>query len=1043
MPHRFLFIYVHLLFINIFFAHGREKEPPLIGNYWLRDFTDENGLPQNSVKDMILDRSGFLWITTENGVVRFDGRNFQVYNSNYAGQYSRFQNFSRFLNNSPDTFYAISEKDELIKIEKSRALPDITLQNDLLPEILFPEKENITWLNNLQNNFWTPSPSVVYILPVVEKQNTFFRFDRRSIEFYENGKLGWKAAHAIEFFGDFFHLRSNLYYADKAGNIVLRTRSGSSPVTLTGDFTDISPGKQKKVYSNNNMSQVFLYADKNLYLLSQKEPGLLHSRLVLSGIDPQALNIASVLLDTRANRLYMGSFTKGLLVFSKRFFSVLDENVGGTMDNVFYSQAVLDSHTVITPQGSILGMRPSTEIKVFTESPLLKSRMSSDRYSMAKDASGNFWIKNDKTLRLYDPRGEKELASLNLPARISQVKTSETGGLWIGTVDGRLYFKEKETNTPVLFLSLENTDISCMAHEGKNILWLGSGKGLYKVDLPSKKVTAIDALNNFYIRSLYIPKEDEVWITTYEHGFFLLKNGSLTSFPPDKSGHLTSSHCIVEDSLGFFWIPTNKGLFQARKKDLTEFAEKGGKGEVWYKLYHSSGGFRTNEFNGGCEPCAVRLPNGYVSLPSLNGLVWFRPESVRPGLPSGDILIDRVFADDREIYMSSDSLSLTFPPNHLRLNLGIAYYGPEEELHIQYAFVREKSATRLPSEWKTLNEKDMTIHLFNLKPGDYTLFIRTKNGFGTDNYAYKKTDIKIPTIWYQSWWFYSLLAIVTGTWVLFLVRINGQYLKKRNEILENAVKERTSELNTLLKDLKLSKDNLFKQSLVKEQIIASISHDIKTPLRFLNRLNNSLYQKLLTTGDEESLEMCKASYETGKGLDTLITNLLDYVKTNPLKANEVHKEVLNLWELIENKIEYFNLYLSFKEPVIIHNTIEKDSRVLSNFHLLGIIVQNLLDNSLKASSPQEPVNISFIKDKSVLVFHNRGQAIPKNILDWVNNPGATELDSEKRIGVAPHAGIGLMIVKQLSMLLDIRLTATSVLDEGTYFYLKIEKPGES
>src|ERR1700679_2176276 len=50
-------------------------------DYIVKQYNSENGLPQNSAKDLLLDRNDFLWITTENGLVRFDGQQFLLYNA--------------------------------------------------------------------------------------------------------------------------------------------------------------------------------------------------------------------------------------------------------------------------------------------------------------------------------------------------------------------------------------------------------------------------------------------------------------------------------------------------------------------------------------------------------------------------------------------------------------------------------------------------------------------------------------------------------------------------------------------------------------------------------------------------------------------------------------------------------------------------------------------------------------------------------------------------------------------------------------------------
>jgi ligand-binding sensor domain-containing protein len=60
-------------------------------SYSISHYTDENGLPQNSIKAIFKCPGGFVWFITENGLVRFDGRDFSVFNkSNMPLASSRF-----------------------------------------------------------------------------------------------------------------------------------------------------------------------------------------------------------------------------------------------------------------------------------------------------------------------------------------------------------------------------------------------------------------------------------------------------------------------------------------------------------------------------------------------------------------------------------------------------------------------------------------------------------------------------------------------------------------------------------------------------------------------------------------------------------------------------------------------------------------------------------------------------------------------------------------------------------------------------------------
>src|SRR5882762_4235846 len=80
--------------------------------YTTRHFTDENGLPQNSIKSIAADADGFIWLATENGLVRFDGHQFMNFNQeNLAISTSRMLYIQK--NQFTGNIYAVSDKSEV------------------------------------------------------------------------------------------------------------------------------------------------------------------------------------------------------------------------------------------------------------------------------------------------------------------------------------------------------------------------------------------------------------------------------------------------------------------------------------------------------------------------------------------------------------------------------------------------------------------------------------------------------------------------------------------------------------------------------------------------------------------------------------------------------------------------------------------------------------------------------------------------------------------------------------------------------------------
>ena len=280
---------------------------------------------------------------------------------------------------------------------------------------------------------------------------------------------------------------------------------------------------------------------------------------------------------------------------------------------------------------------------------------------------------------------------------------------------------------PQFFAGGHLSNISWIQHESKETLWLGTGKGLYRIHLPSKKIFRVEGLANIYIRSLHIPDgRNELWITTYSNGIFLLKDGKLTQFPPDKEQYLSSAHCISEDKNGYFWVTTNKGLFQISRADLLAYAKR--PFELYYHYYSKISGFNTNEFNGGCQPCAVRAPGGILSFPSIDGLVWFVPERIRPELPNQQIFIDKADADDSSMVFDRGMVSVKAGVPQILVKVSTPYFGDPYNLRMSYRIFKGDEPL---TEWKTLEEsKNIAVPFHG--GGNYTLNVRKVSGFGSE-----------------------------------------------------------------------------------------------------------------------------------------------------------------------------------------------------------------------------------------------------------------------------------------------------------------------
>ena len=985
--------------------------------YTRRQYTDENGLPQNSVKFIAPDKNGFVWLATENGLVRFDGQHFRTFNKdNIPLSSSRI--YTMMPGSGAGNLYAFTEVKQVIQVRNGEAkldnsyirqavwinIPGNGGHNTIFPALGLPNLyKNVVWFDN-------------YAIPVNNRD--FFMVTRNGVSFYKNKKRLFQTGFLHTDFWRFFNIDSVLYYVDDrevysiAGDSVVKKGRLQGDILLNAAY--YKKGRKLQLYWNLAARNVFIYLDRSLYLVKRSAAGALHTQLLLTGFDLTVNNIVSAWYDDQHRRIFLGSHTRGLFVFTRRQFSVLTSGRSGS-DEVFYAQTRLDSSRVLTPAGEVLGLsRPPGTL------PAVRQLDTNDRYSMLTDEKGYIWIKHRNRLYKLAKGGQRLLDTWKFTPQINPLYEDRNGRLWIGTNAGLYEMDLRINSASPEFFTDRVQDISYLQQETADMLWVGTSKGLFKLTVSSHKVEMIEGLEDKHIRSLYIPMPNEVWITTTEDGFFLYRNGRLTKFPMDPGRYLYASHCFMEDDNGYCWITTNKGLFRMAKKDLLDYSDKKTT-DIYYQYYDKYAGFNTNEFNGGCQPCGIKLPDGHLSFPSMNGLVMINTVESGMELPDKDIFINRIEVDGKQV-SNQDTLVFSRDFDLFKLYVSTPYFGNPYNLRLEFSLNRHAEKI----VWNKIGS-DGSVSLASLPSGTYQLQIRKLNGFGMNNYKYKNVVLVIPLAYYENWWFKICMMLLGGLCIWAYTRFRFRYIKHKNKMLEGRIDERTTALKATLSELQASEEVLRKQTHLQERLITAITHDIKTPLRYMMLAAKRLTDKSLVKEDpDDAHKNAEMLYEAGYRMYHLTDNLLQYIKLSSEDKRVVMEEV-NLGALIGDKVETFRHIAAAQQTAVI-NEVPPDIKMHSNFHLLGVIIHNLLDNAVKVTY-EGYIKIYTIPGNTLqIVIEDTGIGMRADMVDWCNTV-LTEKDQRK---ILPgHSGLGLIIIKELLPLVNGELMVSSSHECGT------------
>lgn len=939
------------------------KEQTNLPGYSVINYNSDNALPQNSINDMAFDSNGFLWLATEMGMVRFDGKNFREYN----------------MANSPALYtnrcFLVNEvKGKIILGPGFSSHRMLTVTDDYRLQ-----EDSLLSANPYQCNRW--SNCLFYYDHIFKKwghDSTAFKGLLQSLDFngdlvtvnerqayvrkdsscyYLNDHLAAVdllteiEGHALKILfmvGDtFFYVdRQNRIYAYKEGRWQKKIGCSDRLREIFGQAESGAYPSQYTVNAIRDNNHTFLVCKGSILLLTIRN-GRLDFEVLASNTSIR--NINCIIYDEAHRSLYIGTATNGLYILKKHQFRRLSFTSDHYAVNSLYAQVEVSNGSILTSSGVL---NPNSAVNIAT--PGLY-----DRPALLQSSDGYIWYSNYDCLKRID-------TSLNHPVTLQYLggwlmAIIEAGNKDILYCTLRKLFRRRGKQVTTLLNApslMQGADIQVISEIHPNDLWIGTSSGLFSYDLVKGTLRRL-ALQDASVRAIYKAKDGSVWIGTYGQGFYKYDRGRYLKMPTDPRNNLATIHCFMEDRQGNFWLPTNKGLYRVAKKELDSYAA-GNNENVFYYYFDKSSGYTTNEFNGGCTPCGIVMRNGYFSLPSLDGLIQFRPDSISIELPEHPIFIDRIVTDDKRV-SSGDHFEQQQDAGPLVFAIASPYFGNPANLHLEY------SIPQLDNKWRPVND-DGKLVLTGLRKGRYTLIIRKQEYYG--RYSYKTTEWTILPYWYETIWF-SLLVVVAAIGIFFFIfwyRYARQV--KRAELLRQKVAERTQALSA--------------SNRVKEKMIAIILHDLRSPLRFLHMLADHIYEHYPKISRPELADMLLKFRNATNDLNAFTQDFMIWANAQQ-EGFVIKQETIVLREIAGSIVSLYEPGADMRNNVML-NLIPPDITLVSDPNILKVIIRNLTDNANKYTLNGE-IRIEAVREAATLhiVITDTGKSMEKELVAEILN----------------------------------------------------------
>ncbi len=992
----FIYIYSAVLFLMIFCTSVSAQSEL----YNIHHFNNDNGLVQNSIKGIELDRKGYLWFATEMGVVRYDGNNFKFYDQTNSPELKSDRILSVGLMKDGNMFAEIEGKNYYCI--------DVNGNLQLIQE-------------NAQQKKLLPSFSISEIPAIYQRCR--LKYERGLVPKWALPDFRLISRSLLN---SLVYVNGNYYYFNENRELITVDTSLVTfrKINITGQLClpisnknyDLIPVSLIK-----NNEDLYVRWGEYTYTLSFLNNDTVSGERILYVGD--IANITCLLKIPDQNAFVLGTMSDGFYIFQKQLFSTL--TLKDVESNIFYAQAPYGSDGALTKKG-VLSSHKYIPIPPhdFTSESILKTAKGFYYLNRFKDEWGSGVVQLDSQLHEVSYIRRKNL-------HVTCFRQLKDGSIWLSAKDHLLGTIEKDH---IKWIDFQNSlpqgfVITSFIEASDNELWIAGNKGLANVNFTNNTVRLIPELIDVDVRCLYADKKGTIWIGTYGKGYYAWYKERLTAMPMDDNHFIATTHTFIEDNSGNVWITTNRGLFQAQMADLYEYLN-GQRQPVYYYYYDKNDGFLTNEFNGGCNPSGIKLNNGMFSLPSIKGLIQFHPDSIKPIFPARDIYIDAIAGDTTIFYTDNASLNIPNSINHLQFFVSSPYLGNSLNQSIEYRLNKDGNNGAWYKVPKTGN-----IQFSKLPTGNYCLLVRKKAGFGKDNYITKGVAFSVAPYFYETWLCRLLLLAFLPALIYSILRLRILFLTQQKMKLEYEVSEKTKEQKALIinleanvLELEQAQKELHLNKLFKEELAMIIAHDLQSPLRFISSATYRLYQTLIK---KEYYEAQILGLELSKSSRSTYSFVVDFTFwLSSLSGNfHLQSDKVNLHNLLVEISPYFTELVKRRrnELVIV---IDESLYVYTDFQLLKIILRNIIDNANKHTrGGMIRITGNANHSTAFIYISDDGGGMKEDVLKKIQSQIKPELNHTDQEGKL-H-GHGYRFISHFSSLLNINLEIESKWGQGT------------
>lgn len=920
---------IHILFLcyvgGLSFLWGLDPHTAVekfIHHFW----STRDGLPQNSIYSITQDGGGYLWLGTDQGVVRFDGTQFINFNTDNAPSLGSNTITSVYV--TPQGILWIAAYGGGVSCLKERRFQNYSTVEglpSLMINVIIQDREYRLWVGGiggiacLEDGKFKRIPEkekfsndvVLSLLP--DRQGYLWIGTEKGLNRY-NPSTGENVVFTSKdgLAGD----NIRVLYEDRKGYLWIGTATGISIIrNRTGGVLFHSLSTREGL-TGNGIRSIIEDRDSNIWITTNeglnripvfsrlRAPGSSHPvQENVPAIEKLTVehgltgNELSALYEDKWGNLWIGTTGSGLNMLREGRFDFYTPKDG--LSSGYIKAIYQDREKVLWfgTHGGGLNRLKEGKFSVYTKENGLSSNYIE---SLVGDEEGNLWVGTPNGLNRMKNGEVKVYTELDglSNTSIRSLYYDSRRNFWVGTFGGGLNLYEKGR---FRFFDrgsgLSDNFVLALEEDVYGNLWIGTNQGVSCFDHQGnifRKFSAVGDVPVGIILDIYSDADGVLWIATQHEGLIRYKDGIFNRVNPVGGPGNSSIYSILEDDRSQLWLSSNKGIYSASRRGLNRFVERKGSFVNW-RHFQEEDGLITSVCTGGFQPSAWKSNDGMIWFPTIKGVAVMdlkRPTLVVQTdgevaeLPSQfssgiayvtvyreqPVVIEKVVADGVE-YEPKERIMLARGAKEIEFHFTTIRYGETGDILYKYRLAE------YDKDWiKT--EKRMSRVYRGLAGGEYRFIVLADQGNGRWSSQPASCWISIGTAFYTSFWFYLVLIFVLVLGIYFLPRLfrrrmgieQAQEDKYKGSSL--SVKQSKVHLNALLKIMKEEKPFLdaditlqslaAKMGITKEDLSRVINEQLgKNFKNFINERRIEEARVRLMDPKEQQFVLLKIAFDVG------------------------------------------------------------------------------------------------------------------------------------------------------------------------------------